>query len=349
VALLCTRQEGIPLWHDVYGGQVPDVKSFAESLSTFRRRLVEMGHALQTLTLVYDKGNVSRANQDLVDTSKLHYVASLSAASQRTLLAEANPRMQPVSLDQGEEVLAYRTRRTIWGAERTAVVLISERLREGQKRGILQHVASAQRWLLRLEQTLQRGKPRRDRARIQHDVDARLRGRQYLRKVLKVDLKREPNGRLALAYAFDQAAFDTLDHDSLGRIVLITDRDDWATADIIRAYRGQADVEAVFAHLKDPVHVALRPQFHWTDQKLHVHVLTCILGYLLARLLHLRARQAITYPHGMEKLLEDLEAVRRVTVVHSAQQRKGRPRVTTQLEYPDPALPSLLTTLGVTA
>ena len=41
------------------------------------------GTGLESLTLVYDKGNVSRANQSLVDTSKLHYVASLSAASQR--------------------------------------------------------------------------------------------------------------------------------------------------------------------------------------------------------------------------------------------------------------------------
>lgn len=348
VALLCTREDGVPLWHKVYGGQVPDVKSFAGSLTAFRRRLVEMGQTLQSLTLVYDKGNVSRANQSLVDTSKLHYVASLSAASQRALLSEANPKMQPVALEQGEEVLAYRTRRTIWGAPRTAVVLISERLREGQRRGILQHVASVQRWLSRLEQTLQRGKQRRDRARIQHDIDARLRGRQRLRKVLKVDLSRDSKGRLTLSYAFDQLALAALDRDSLGRILLITDRDDWSTADIIRAYRGQADVEAVFAHLKDPIHVALRPQFHWTDQKLHVHVLTCILGYLLARLLHLRARQTITYPHGMEKLLEDLEAVRRVTVVHSAVP-KGRPRVTTQLEQSDPALATLLARLRVTA
>lgn len=348
VALLCTREEGIPLWHEVYGGQVPDVKSFTESLTTFRRRLVEMGQTLQSLTIVYDKGNVSRANQGLVDTSKLHYVASLTAASQRALLSEANPKMQAVALDEGEEVLAYRTRRTIWGTPRTAIVLLSERLREGQKRGILQHVASAQRWLSRLAQTLQRGKQRRDRARIQHDIDARLRGRQHLRKVLKVDLSRDSKGRLALSYAFDQAAFAALDHDSLGRIVLITDRDDWTTADIIRAYRGQADVEAVFAHLKDPVHVALRPQFHWTDQKLHVHVLTCILAYLLARLLHLRARQTIAYSQGMEKLLEDLEAVRRVTVVHTSD-RKGRPRVTTQLEPSTPSLATLLDSMGVTA
>ena len=111
------------------------------------------------------------------------------------------------------------------------------------------------------------------------------------------------------------------------------------------AYRGQAAVEAVFAHLKDPVHIALRPQRHWTDQKLHVHVLTCVLGCLLARLLHLRARQTSAYPHDMERLLEDLETVRRATVLRPS--LKGRSRVSTQLEHVPDELESLLGTLGL--
>lgn len=348
VALLCTRQDGVPLWHKLYGGQVPDAKSFTDALTAFRQRLVQMEQNLDSLTLVYDKGNVSRANQTRVDTSSLHYVASLTASSQRALVTEANAQMQPLSLGEEEKVLAYRVRRTVWGADRTIVVLVSERLREGQKRGILQHVASAARWLHRLAQTLDRGKQRRDRTRIQHDIEARLRGRQHLRTVLKVDLSRGEKGRLALSYNFDEATLSALDHDLLGRIVLITDRHDWTTADIIRAYRGQTTVEAVFAHLKDPVHVALRPQFHWTDQKLHVHVFTCVLGFLLARLLHRRAKQAIQYPHGMERLLEDLEGVRRATVIRRSG-HKGRPRVGTQLEEGSPELMTLLASLGVKA
>jgi transposase len=346
VALLCTRRDGLPLWHQMYGGEVPDAKSFSSSLAAFRQSLVEMGQNLDSLTLVYDKGNVSRANQGLVEASRLHYVASISASGQRALVAEANPLMQPVALDQEEQVLAFRTRRTLWGLERTIVVLLSERLRQGQKKGILQHVASAQRWLARLAETLERGKQRRSRTRIQHDIEARLRGRQHLREVLKVDLA-EAKGRLAISYTFHPHALDTLDQNTLGRIVLITDRHDWTTADIIRAYRGQTAVEAVFAHLKDPVHITLRPQHHWTDQKLHVHVLTCLLGYLLARLLHLRARQTSAYPHGMERLLEDLENVRRVTVIRPS--HKGRSRVSTQLEHVPDELTTLLPALGLTA
>jgi len=264
-----------------------------------RQRLVDMGRDLSSLTLVYDKGNVSRLNQDLVDQSNLHYVASLTATSQRTLIVEANTRLESVKLDEDESVMTYRTRRTIWGVERTVVVVVSETLRAGQIRGIMQHVASARKWLNDLADTLRRGKQKRGQATIQRDIETRLMGRQHLNEVLRFHL--DGTGRtLTLTWEFDPMALDVLARDWLGRLVLVTDRDDWSTSEIIQAYRGQSQVEAVFAHIKDPMHVMLRPQYHWTDQKLHVHVFTCVIGYLLARLLHMRAQQATGYTRSMD-------------------------------------------------
>jgi len=346
VALLCSRQTGLPLFHQTYGGAMADATCFAELLPVMRQRLLELHRDVAALTIVFDKGNVSRANQKLVDGSQLHYVTGLTAASQHTLVEKANPLLASVVLAGGETVSAYRERRTIWGAERTAVVLLSERLREGQKRGVLQHVASARRWLDELQITLQRGKQKRDRARIQRDIEARLHGRQHLTEVLRYKLTGE-DPTLSLSYEFDQAAFDALARDRLGRLVLITDRQDWSTAEIIGAYHGQSKIEAVFAHLKDPFHLALRPQFHWTDQKLHVHVLICILGYVLAWMVFRRAqRQGAPYA-SMESLLDALALVRRVTVARSAT-GKGKMRITTQLEEIDSALAPFLLALGVT-
>lgn len=344
VALLCTRRNAIPLLHQLYAGKVPDARSFTEVLPLIRQRLVDLGHDLDSLTLVYDKGNVSKLNQGLVDQTQLHYVASLTACSQRALITEANPLLQSVKLDEDESVMAYRTRRTVWGAERTLVIVVSETLHAGQIRGILQHAASAQKWLQDLADTLARGKNKRDRARLQRDIETRLMGRQHLSEVLKFSLS--GSGRnLKLTYEFDQDALDALARAWLGRLVLVTDRDDWSTAEIIRAYRGQAHVEAVFAHMKDPMHVMLRPQYHWTDQKLHVHVFTCVLSYLLARLLHLRAQQAVGYTRSMERLLDTLAQVRRVNVVRAAQKRGVH--VTSQLEDVDPEVAKLIEVLQI--
>jgi transposase len=347
VALLCSRIGGIPLWHKTYGGQVSDSKSFAEALPAMRQRLVELQRDVTSLTIVFDKGNVSRENQKLVDDSRIHYVTGLTVASQKEFVEKANPLLTPVSLPNGESVPAYRERRKIWGVERTAIVLLSERLRDGQARGILQHVASAREWLDDLAEILKRGKQKRDRARILRDVETRLHGRQRLSEVLPFQITGE-DPTLILSYQFDQAAFEMIKRDFLGRIVLVSDREDWSTAEIIDAYHGQSKIEAVFAHLKDPMHLALRPQYHWTDQKLHVHVLTCLLGYLLAQCLFLRAQRAGAPYASTEALLDVLGEVRRATVARSVNSM-GRVRVTTQLEDIDPKIGAFLPALGVGA
>ena len=61
----------------------------------------------------------------------------------------------------------YRTRRLVWGTERTLVVLVSPRLQQGQRRGVEQHLAKAVRWLDQLQATLARG---RQRAFAQPDI-----------------------------------------------------------------------------------------------------------------------------------------------------------------------------------
>jgi transposase len=181
-----------------------------------------------------------------------------------------------------------------------------------------------------LADTLSRGKQKRDRARIQRDIESRLQGRQHLREVLRFELAGN-DPKLSLTYEFDLQAFDALADERLGRVVLISDRHEWSTAEIIRACHGQSHIEAVFAHLKDPMHLGLRPQHHWTDQKLHVHVFLCILGYLLARNLFLSAERLHVPYASMESLLDALTHVRQVTVARSAT-GKRRIRISTQLE-----------------
>lgn len=347
VALLCTREHGIPLWHQTYEGKMADTKSFEVALPAVRQRLIDWQVDLDRLTIVYDKGNVSRANQRRVDGACFHYLTGLTVASQKELVAEANQKLKPVVLRNGESVMAYRAKRVIWKKARTVVVLVSEQLRQGQIRGILQHVETAQRWLSKLADTLKRGKQRRSRAAIERDIQNRLKGRQHLQDVLRFQLLGE-DPQLSLTYEFSQADLDKLAAETLGRLVLATDRHTWSTSEIIESYRSQAAIEAVFAHMKDPDHVALRPQFHWTNQKLHVHVLTCMLGHLLARLLVLKAERAGTGTQfrSQERLLDTLEKIRKATILRVAGPRR-KPRILARLEEVDPAVAALLPALGI--
>jgi hypothetical protein len=55
-----------------------------------------------------------------------------------------------------------------------------------------------------------------------------------------------PDPPLTLPYQFSREAFEALARAQPGRVVLITDRHDWATTDSIQAYHGPAHGEAVY-------------------------------------------------------------------------------------------------------
>lgn len=345
VAMLCTQRDGIPVWHQTYAGQVSDAREFETALPLIKQRLQELHAKPRDVTIVFDKGNVSRANQERVDESKLHYVTGLTVASQRKLVAVANKQMTSVPINGEEAVMAYRTQRRIWGKRRTAIVLVSERLREGQLRGILQHASKAQDWLSRLSDTLKRGKQRRSRDALGLAIQSRLKGRQHLRDIIEYELIGE-DPQLRLNFRFNRDALDRLANETLGRLVLVTNRHSWSTAEIIRIYRSQARVEALFGHIKDPVHIAIRPQFHWTDQKLQIHVFTCVLAHLLECVLFIKAQEAQVPIRSQEALLDALTHIRRSTILMTPKTRGG-PILKRQLEEVSEALAPHLKTLGI--
>ena len=96
-------------------------------------------------------------------------------------------------------------------------------------------------------------------------------------------------------------------------------------------FRGQSKVEAAFRNLKDPHMLATRPQVHWTDQKLHVHVFLCVIAYLLVTMLHRHAVQQVAFDFGARHLLAELTQLRCCRLI-DVTGRKGRPRVRWQIE-----------------
>ena len=351
LALLVSRGGQLPLWHHIYQGNEPDVVHFPAVLTALRERIQAVTREVADITLVYDRGNnANKDNQALVDASELHYVAALTPSNHTGLIEEANRELQPVEVRQGEVVQCWRAQRPIWNAERTVVVYVSERLRAGQIRGLKQHLAQRLKQLAELGEALRKPRAkRRSREQVEQEIE-RLSQGQFVHRVLKVGLEEHAPGRWELDPGIDAEAYDNLVTNFLGRRVLITDRHDWTTTEILRAYRAQSEVEECFEHLKDPFHLAARPQYHWTDQKIAVHAWCCVLAYLLARLVHLRLAERAGYTGTLHTMLEDLGQIRRATVLHKQAGKPGRPRVEHVLDHPDdPAFASLITALELHA
>lgn len=345
LALVVSREGQLPLFHLLYAGDRPDVRMFPEVLTSVRGRLERLfGATPPPMTLVYDKGNVSRATQAAVTTTGLHYVSSLVPSQHAALLAEALPQFAPVPLPTGAEVQAYRTRRTLWGEERTLVVLRSDPLRAGQVRGLHQQLAKRVGALAAVTAGLEAPRGGHGtRAVLERRVAEILRG-QHMRRLLQIELLQE-GGRWRLAMAVNAAEYQRLTEEQFGLRVLMTDRDDLSTADLIGAYRGQSRAERSFREMKDSETCSIRPQYHWTDQKLQVHAFCCVVGYLLLKLLERRARQGGVPVRSPRALLRGLQAIREITVMEPGP--RGRPRVRRQLEELSPEAARLAACFGL--
>jgi transposase len=225
----------------------------------------------------------------------------------------------------------HRLRRQIWGAKRTVVLLISEQLRAGQTRGLQQHLDQRLRALAEWKQQL--AKPRSG-PRSQKSADKQveqLRAGQYIKEVLHVDFDSKRSGADRLRYWVDEEARTHLETEVFGKRILLTNREQWSTEEIVLAYRGQHHVEAVFRQCKDDRHLAVRPQFHWTDQKIQVHTFICLLALLLARVVERKARK-LQRTESLSGLLDLLGNVRLAMVLQPSGQKGGRPRSQWQLE-----------------
>jgi transposase len=335
LALLVSREGQIPLCSHVYEGNQVDSGLFPDSLSRIRERLAELSVDLEQLTVVYDKGNLSKANQALVDEAPFGYVASLTPAHHRDLMAIGLDRYRP--LGEGshlEGVAVYRCRHKVWGAERTVVLFVSERLRSGQIRGLRQHLEKRLEALAQWKEQL--AKPRsgpRSAQSAQRRIDQLLSG-QHLSKVLHIEYDANRHGGDRLDYWVDDAARRHLETEVFGKRIVATNRDEWSTEDVLLAYQGQSQVEAVFRQLKDDEHLALRPQYHWTDQKIHVHAFLCLLALLLARIVEHQAC-GLGCRQGLSALLERLGTIRLAMMLHPSGKKGGRPRADWQLEVAD--------------
>ena len=336
MGMLVSRDGWIPLLAKLYRGNHNDVSTFPQALAAIRQQCAELRIDPHQVTLVADKGNVSRKNWQLLDASEIGHVVSLVPSQYKDWAYRPLEDFGTCQLPEVGELRVLRGQAELAGRQRTLIVLDSPSLRDGQLRGLQQQMQPVMWALSRLRNTLLTAKRRRRGGAIEGQVERILAKRPAVRKLIRWELTeaQDRRGFWMLDWWVNAEAFEFLRDHQYGRRMLATNRDDWPSEAVIWAYWGQGEAELVFRQMKDPEFLALRPQYHWTDQKIQVHSFCCVLGYLLGALLRRHARR-MGYQQGMAALLEMLNGVR--MVLRTAQSgRPGRPKVHWQREETDP-------------
>lgn len=329
LAMVVTREDMIPLFHLTYQGNMNDTKVFRTVIKEIKNRLKALNLDVEKHTLIFDRGNNSKKNMAIVRDLHLHYVGALTPYNHKKLIDEAIDNFE--ELDVGGNVIqVYRDKREIWQEERTVVVFISEKLKAGQIRGIYQSLEKKQKQLRELQESLSNPRAKkRNKEELENKITNLLKG-QFLKNLIDWSVSEISEGKFQLEFSINRGKLNEIE-DKLGFRIIMTDRHHWSTVDIIKAYYGQSFIEHTFKNLKNPYHLALNPQFHWTDQKIIVHYFTCVLGYQLSAIVWRQAKIGARFRGALDTLLDMLNNIRLGTILEESKTR-GRVKATYKLE-----------------
>jgi transposase len=335
LGLVVSTDGGIPLVSHAYPGNKPDVTQFPSLVETLAARFASLGGTAEQLTLVFDAGQNSADNIELVDgVVGLRFVGSLPPSDHPDLLAEPADRYQPVDPDRFEGLTAFEATKVVFGAERRLVVCHSDGLHAAQSQGFDQTLAKARRQLAELAARLARGHGRKSRLQVEAEI-AVIVGPRWVSRVISTTLAGDKPTELRLSWRTKPKARAELEAELFGKRILFTDKTDTAatvTAVVVADYRSQETVEGDFRQMKDRSVVSFSPMFHWTEQKIRVHVFYCVLALAVARLMVRDAATAGIHL-SVRALLDTLAGIQETVLIYPGE--RGRPRARRMLTEMD--------------
>jgi hypothetical protein len=190
-------------------------------------------------------------------------------AAQQALQMAAQRRAIKSLTGKLSEVRAARARIKVGALDRTLVVIESQELLAGQKRGISVALRKAQEELATLERLIEAGRISLEQ------LKGRL-GKAAAREPVSSFVVASVGGSdkaPTLQWHVDAAPRRELETTRLGRRVLCTDRHDWSTRRIVYASRGQSNVEDVFRRAKKGGIVPWGRSHQWADGSLRLRTL----------------------------------------------------------------------------
>ncbi|NPV80654.1 MAG: hypothetical protein HPY52_10325 [Firmicutes bacterium] len=135
----------------------------------------ELAGECQDVTLILDKGNNSKKNI-LRLSDAIGFVGSLVPSHHPELLAVPKTEFVPLEGSQFGGVLAYRTKKEVFGAKRTVVVTYNEALYLGQMQGLVISMRKANERLRELKRALTNAIPGGRREAKSHGYRSESRG-----------------------------------------------------------------------------------------------------------------------------------------------------------------------------
>ena len=249
------------------------------------------------------------------------------------LLAIAKRRYRVVDKVRFPGLVAFGTKKVVFGKERRLVLCHSAGLHQKQSRGFGQTLAKAHRQLAEVQARLARGRTRKAKEKVEAEIAA-ICAPRWLSRVMVTSLTGDTTAELRLHFRTGEKARAGLEEELFGKRILFTGKtkEQASTARIVADYRSQEAVEGDFRQMKDPKVVSFPPMFHLTESKIGVHVFYCVLALMVARLMVGEAEHAGMHM-SVRELLGHLSGIEETLLLYQGE--RGRPRARRMLTEMD--------------
>ena len=292
LSLMVSPDFSVPLLHEAYPGNRSDAREFPIIMERLKARYETIAGKTADVTVVFDRGNNSEDNIELLESGdfKLNYVGGLKKNQAKELYHISRDEYTYLDTAALEGQSAYRTEMNVFGRSVTVLIVHNPELERGQMQGILIDKEKTFLKLFDLQQKLIRranGEIKKGKKQTKESITLAVKkilNDEYMEDIFRFLILKE-TGHYYLTFEFSEEQLERLRYEQLGKTVLFTNRKDFTNEQIVSTYRSAWHVEAAFKQMKDSDHLTVRPIFHWTDEKIRVHIFTCVLAYRLCSLL----------------------------------------------------------------
>lgn len=308
-----TTEHHLPFFHEVYPGNMADVKLFGQVIESMIGQLLKLGSAAEELIFVFDKGVNSEENLAELLDKKVHFVSSLKRVQVQDLLQRPLSSYKRLyETEKGEEILGFRVHRKVMGIDGVIVVSYNNAARRRQRSDYIR----AKKRFLKGCKKIARNMSRKHRGRRSTVQSITERIEDLLPKKWRGVFKYHVGATLDNDFTrfTVRAWIDKKKEKSLkagfGKTIIFTDKSEWTDERIVRTYLARNGMEEDYHVLKDVLLFPVMPIFHRIDDRIRIHTFLCVMGLLFYRFIQLRLQERTGTRLPIERMVEELDRLR---------------------------------------
>jgi transposase len=312
LAVAVDRDHGLPLFHRLYPANDHDAKVFRNLLDDLFAQIGSTVTDKKGITFVFDKGNNSEDAIQRLDESRHHFVGTRSPYHHKDLCRIPIDRYHETEMPGGDSYPLYETRLELYGQERRVILIYNEATYRRQLARMERHLEQAKQEMSFFKKKAKGADGRSTLESIER-AGREITDRYHVTGLIELEVEEAESGYRVSSRKNFPAIDDAKTR--FGKQIIFSNRETVSAGELAAIYRDRAIVEDAFRITKSDAWVKMDPAFHWTDSKIRVHALTCILALLLVRIAHKRARAA-GFTSGAERMMELLTSVRTAMVLY---------------------------------